>query len=172
MDFGQFKNVKPGLLISTLVILLGFCLGGLFGAYEEDIQGYLLQKAQTVQEQVYHGDEVKMAYVCDKAWEYLKLAHTHALGLGPAALLLILLLSFISMNPMLKYMTSMMMALGALGYPLYWTILAFRTPLIGEPELAKESLGIIAKPAAGLSIIAIVIIIAAFVVNMAGKRKA
>ena len=155
----QFENVKLGLFISLIVILFGFSLGGIFGLYEDSIKESLNKKASSVLETVYQNNEDTLDHIVDKSWEYMKLSHTHAMGLGPIALVLIILLSFMEARPVLKYLTSMMLALGALGYSLFWMLAAFKAPITGNTEITKESLSYIAKPSAGLCLIGIIILI-------------
>ena len=172
MKTEQFKNVKLSLIISLLVILYGFTLGGLFGAYENNIKSYLNTKAEIVFETVYNGDLAIKENIVSKGWEYFKHSHTHALGLGSISLILIVFFSFFSINSTIKYITSMMISLGALGYTLYWTIAALKAPIIGNTELTKETLSYIAVPAAGLSLIGLLLLIILIVYKFCKCSKA
>ena len=161
----NFHPIKTGLFISMLVVLYGFSLGIVFGGYEDDIKENYSKKADSVLETVYQNDVAKKEKHVDKAWEFLKLAHTHALGLGPIALVLIVLLGLIHAGELIKIITSVGIGIGSLGYPVYWTIASLQTPTAANYHQVKESLWWVAQPAAGLCFLGLLVIMFLFVKN-------
>lgn len=167
----QFEHIRLSVFISVFVIFTGFILGGIYGSYEDAIKEHFYKKALTVSESVYNNNQEIMKVVAEKSWEYMKHAHTHAVGLGPATLILILVLSFFKVNGTLKFMSSMLMSLGAVAYPLYWMLLAFKFPLTGNEELAKESLSCIAVPGAGIILIGVFLFMIIIIRNLFKKNS-
>jgi len=119
------KSIAAGACLSLLAILLGFSLGGAFGAVEAPIKKHLDDSGSAVLESVYKGDAAAKDAVVKKSWEYLKRAHMHGGAIGTGALL----------------------------YSLFWLWAGLKAPGIGSTGAAKESLSFIAIPGAGLSIL-------------------
>jgi hypothetical protein len=53
----NLRALAPGVILALLSILLGFVLGGTFGAAEDAVKTQLRSSADSVFETVYHGDE-------------------------------------------------------------------------------------------------------------------
>ncbi|HBS87529.1 MAG: hypothetical protein A2W91_00315 [Bacteroidetes bacterium GWF2_38_335] len=155
----DLSHLKTGLIISLFIILYGFTLGIIFGAFEEDIKENYRSRAETVLDETYKGDTALLDKTVSKAWEFLKHAHTHALGLGPISLLLIIVLSFLQMPGKLKFYTGLAVSIGSLGYPVYWTVASVIAPTSGNHEAARESLWWMAQPTAGLCFLGLIVII-------------
>ncbi|MFH2049724.1 MAG: hypothetical protein ABIJ12_09780, partial [bacterium] len=153
------KPLRYGLLLAIITILYGFSLGGIFGAFEDNIHDHLKGKAETVFESVYNSDINKMNSVLGKSWTYFKRAHLHANGIGTTALALILLLSFLEYNRKIKTITALALGLGAIGYSSFWMFAALKAPLLGSTDAAKEALKWLAVPSAFLCIAGLVMVL-------------
>lgn len=149
----NLKIVRWGLSLSLLAILLGFVLGGVFGAFEEPLKDWLHMRGETVLSTVYANDSDKLAQTVNRAWGYFKRAHMHGGGIGSAALGLSLLLSGLGGAAALRAAIAAGLGLGALGYSSFWMFAGMRAPLLGSTDAAKESLSFVAIPSAGLLLI-------------------
>ena len=112
--------MKLGAVLALLALCYGFGLGGVFGAFEEDIKAHLKAEGEAVLSQAYGGDTAKMQKVADKSWVYFKRAHLHANGLGTAALALILLLAYLPASSSTRRLAALALGAGAVLYPLFW----------------------------------------------------
>jgi len=151
----QLGHVRFGLFLSLLAILLGFSLGGIFGANEDGLRSYLGSRADSVLATVYKGDKSMAKRYRDRGWGYLRRAHLHAGAIGAASVATILVLAFLPLAPAIKKALSLAIGIGGLGYPGYWLLLGLRVPLMGSSTAAKESLSWLAIPTAGLLILGI-----------------
>ncbi|MFH2048446.1 MAG: hypothetical protein ABIJ12_03280, partial [bacterium] len=124
----KIKPLRYGLLLAIITILYGFSLGGIFGAFEDNIENYLQERADSVYETIYNSDVNQMKSVLSKSWTYFKRAHLHANGIGTTALVLILLLSFLEYNRKIKTITALALGLGAIGYSSFWMFAALKAP--------------------------------------------
>lgn len=95
---GSLVNMRIGIIFALLTLIYGFGLGGVFGAFEDDIKGHLESEGRSVLEAKYDNDTDKMAAVTSKSWTYFKRAHLHANGLGTSSLVLIFLLSYVQIK--------------------------------------------------------------------------
>ncbi len=164
-------QVKIGLFLSLAAILMGFCLGGFFGANEDGVKSYLGSRAEAVLTTVYKGDKDKARSYRDRGWSYLKRAHLHAGAIGAASLATITLLAFLPLSAPLKTLLSLDIGIGGFGYPLYWLLVALRVPSMGSSTAARESLSWLAIPTAGMLItgIAAVALLTLFASSKAHK---
>lgn len=152
----QLRLMRWGLSLSVLAILAGFVLGGLFGAMEDNLKGYLKLQGEGALQSVYHNDEAAMQKVVSKSWSYFKRAHMHGGGIGAATLSLSLLLAGLtSASDRLRTALSTGMGLGALGYSVFWLLAGMRAPGLGSTDAAKESLNWLAIPSAGLLLLGV-----------------
>ena len=163
--------VKYGIVFSLLTLLYGFGLGGVFGAFEDNIKGHLKDEAKRVLDSAYKSDEAKMSQIIDKSWTYFKRAHLHANGLGTASLVLILYISFLSVSNNMKSINAIFLGVGSLGYSMYWMFAGLRAPGLGSTGLAKESLQWLAVPSSGLCIIGLVMATGLVVTPLFLKRN-
>jgi len=156
-------SVRIGIVLALTTLLYGFGLGGAFGAFEDNIKGSLEASATVVKDTVYHGDEAEMKKITAKSWTYMKRAHLHANGLGTAALAIILVLAGTTASRRVTGVISTALGLGALGYASFWMFAALTAPALGSTHDAKEALGWLAIPSAGLCILGLVAVLVLFV---------
>jgi hypothetical protein len=150
-----------GTVLALLTILLGFGLGGAFGAFEHPLKDGLTARAEAVRDSVYAGDRAKMKSVVDKSWTYYKRAHMHGGAIGAVALGGILLLAALGRpSRRARQGVSLVLGLGGLGYATFWLVAARAAPGLGSTDAAKESLSWLAVPSAGMLILGIVTVIA------------
>jgi hypothetical protein len=159
----DLTNVRVGIALALLTLLYGFSLGGAFGAFEDNIKGTLEASAEQVRTTVYQGDEAAMKKITNKSWTYMKRAHLHANGLGTAALALIFVLVGTRSSVLVSRVVSAALGVGALGYASFWMFAALRAPALGSTHDAKEALGWLAIPSAGLCILGLVAVLVLFV---------
>ncbi len=156
-------SVRIGIVLALLTLLYGFGLGGAFGAFEDNIRGSLEASATAVKDSVYQGDESAMKKITDKSWTYMKRAHLHANGLGTAALAIIFVLAGTRASGRVRGVISTALGLGALGYASFWMFAALTAPALGSTHDAKEALGWLAIPSAGLCILGLLATLVLFV---------
>lgn len=162
-SFESLVPMKIGIFLALLTLAYGFGLGGVFGAFEDDIKGHLKSEAKNVAASIYQHDAVKMKSTLDKSWVYFKRAHLHANGLGTASLALILLLSFMQVSELFKKVTAMALGIGSLGYANFWMFAALKAPALGSTGAAKESLSWLAVPTSFLCVGGLLAVFAIFV---------
>jgi len=154
----QLSPMRAGVMLALLTLLFGFCLGGVFGLFEDRIkEGFHETAQQTLGTSDPEALQAAGALV-SKSWSYMKRAHLHANGLGTAALALILLLALLSVGPGLARATALALGLGALGYSSFWMFAALRTPIEGSSGAAKEALSWLAVPTASLCLVGLVLV--------------
>lgn len=149
----SLKIMRIGLLFAFITLLYGFCLGGLFGAFEHDIKDHLKGKATSVLEEKYGGDSAKADKVLSKSWTYFKRSHLHANGLGTASLAMILFLALCVPGPGIMFLTALLLGVGSLGYSLFWLFAGLLAPSLGSTGAAKEALTFLAIPSSGLCLV-------------------
>ena len=79
------RSMAVGVCLALLAILLGFVMGGVFGAVESSIKKHLDDAGAAVLHTVYQGDVAAKDAVVKKSWDYLKRAHLHGGAIGSAA---------------------------------------------------------------------------------------
>jgi hypothetical protein len=144
------QSQRAGLLLSLIAVLSGFALGGVFGAFEEELKAGLFQTAEKVLAEAYAGDGGAALQVVDDAWIYYQRAHLHWGGIGAATLAVSLLLAIAVRPSLAARLASLAMGLGALAYPAYWLLAGRTAPKLGGTAAAKASLQWLAVPSAGL----------------------
>ncbi len=171
----QFSNkifeLKIGLIFALLTIFFGFLLGGVFGAFEDQIKGHLNQSANEVYLEVYKSNTENLVKVVSKSWTYFKRSHMHANGIGTTALALILLLSFLNTKTLFRKITAIFLGVGGFGYSLFWLLAGLKAPSLGSTGLAKESLAWLAVPSSGMCILGVFGVIVLFVDEMLLSQK-
>lgn len=150
--FGQSLRVcRWGVVLALTTMLLGFGLGGVFGAFEAPLKAELSARAEAAADSVYGGDSLKMKSVVEKSWSYYKRAHLHGGAIGTAALGAILLLASLRQPPPLaRRWSAAALGAGGLGYTTFWLLAARSAPNLGSTHAAKEALSWLAVPSAGL----------------------
>ena len=147
--------VRFGLLFGLLAILYGWGLGVAFGLNEEAFRKRFLADAEAnraiyVQEAgSEEGATAAIKKIDESAWTYFLRAHMHAGGIGSIAIGASVVLSLLSVARGAKLVASLLLGLGALGYPLFWMLAGLRAPGLGSTKAAKESLEWLAIPSAG-----------------------
>jgi hypothetical protein len=147
------RPLAPGAILALLSIAFGFLLGGAFGAAEDPIKGHLRSSADAVFETVYESDASKRDAVVSKSWTYLKRAHLHGGAIGAAALASIVLLGLLGNPGLLERISSGAFGAGALLYACFWLAAGLTAPALGSTGAAKEALGFLALPGAGLCLL-------------------
>ena len=146
------RSVAVGACLALVATLLGFALGGAFGAAEGAIKKHLEGSGAAVLQDVYGGDAAAMDAVVKKSWEYLQRAHLHGGGIGASALASIVTLVLLCRLGAVAQVSSLSFGAGALLYSLYWLFAGLAAPGLGSTGAAKESLEFLAIPGAGLCI--------------------
>lgn len=155
----QLAPMRVGVLLALLTLLLGFGLGAVFGVFEDQIKEGFHEAAQRTLQGADDETAQETRALVSKSWSYMKRAHLHANGLGTAALAMILLLASLSVGPRLARPTSLALGLGALGYSLFWMLAAYRAPVLGSTDAAKESLRWLAVPTAALCLVGLILVL-------------
>lgn len=151
------------MILALLTLLYGFGLGAAFGTAEDGMKGSLKTSAQEVYETVYKGDKTEMSKVTDKSWTYFKRAYLHANGMGAASLGMIILLSFLKGQSVMRMITAIGLGAGALGYSLFWLFAGIMAPRLGSTGLAKEALAWLAIPSGGMFLSGTIAVLVVFV---------
>ncbi|MBW2726409.1 MAG: hypothetical protein JRE71_18675 [Deltaproteobacteria bacterium] len=151
----NLKPLAPGIILALLSIAFGFILGGSFGAAEDSIKGHLRSSADAVFDSVYEGDANKRDAVVSKSWSYMKRAHLHGGAIGAAALASIVLLGLFGNPGPLERYSALAFGAGSFLYPMFWLAAGLTAPSVGSTGEAKEALGFLAIPGAGLCLLGI-----------------
>jgi len=189
-------NIKPaklGTFFALLTILYSFAMGAGFGLFEEKFKDHLKAEAEKVKDTAYKVEVVapapgqtdaekakaaevheanvkaKMKKVTDKSWVYLKRAHMHASGLGAIALAICVFLGIVSRCGFCKFVGSLFIGLGALGYSTFWMLAGLTAPGLGSTGAAKEALFYLAQPSAGLCVVGLLLTFMAFFKGCCGS---
>lgn len=168
MENFTFKPVAAGLILGLLTLLGGEMHGLAFGAKEDSIKTYFSETARANAASI--GSEEKVNKATAGAWKYLKRAHEHYMGLGTAAVALTLVTGLAAAPAVAKTVVSTAVGLGALLYPLFWTLTSVRTAAMGA-HAAKESLSLLAQAGAGLSFLGLLGVIALVVLWLKGGSE-
>jgi hypothetical protein len=136
------------LILSLTGILFGFLLGGVFGAAEDSLKGYLAAQGEAALATAYDGDRTAMDGVVTKSWSYFKRAHMHAGAIGTSSLATILMLILLCRPSKLGTTAAIAFGLGSILYPVFWLWAGAIAPGMGSTGAAKEALNFIAIPGA------------------------
>jgi hypothetical protein len=151
----QLDPVRFGLVFGLVAVLYGWGLGILFGAGEHWLRAGFIADAEKnrafyVQKA---GDEAGAAALIKRideaAFTYFIRAHLHAGAIGSIAIGASLVLTFLSVSPVLKTVASSLLGFGAVGYSLFWMWAGMRAPSLGSTGAAKETLRWLAWPSSG-----------------------
>ena len=156
----DLPSVRFGLVLAMITLGMGVYLGLNFGKYEDDIKAELKSKAETAR--YYGGDEARIKKGVGDSWKYLKRSHEHYQGLGAIAVGLMLLAAALPLKPVVRSAISIGVGLGALCYPTFWYIVAWRTADVGK-SAAKESLALFAQFGAGIYTVSFLCMFAAVI---------
>lgn len=168
----SIKVVRWGLLGATCAILLGFCLGGAFGGFEDPIQGWLKGQGEAVLAEVYGNNAQKLEQTLERAWHYLLRAHMHGGGIGSAALGLSLMLAWLPGSQRLRSILAGALGFGAIGYSSYWLLAGMLAPRLGSTGAAKEMLSWLAIPTAGALLLGVATTLGLIIWGLWGQTEA
>jgi hypothetical protein len=148
-----------GLLLSLGTLLLGFGLGIVFGAAERPLRASLTQLAEEsiATTPPPDGPSTSVEARVEKAWTFLRRSHLHAGAMATTSIALISLAPLLGGHVRVRRMISSLLGLGSLGYSVFLIAAALRTPVMGDPLAAKESLRWLAMPSAGVYVIAVLV---------------
>jgi hypothetical protein len=147
--------VRFGLLFGLLAILYGWGLGVAFGLNEEAFRKRFLADAEANRAMYVQnagseeGATAAIKKIDESAWTYFLRAHMHGGGIGSIAVGASVVLSLLSVGRGAKLVASLLLGLGAIGYPMFWMLAGLRAPGLGSTKAAKESLEWLAIPSAG-----------------------
>lgn len=147
------KLVTAGICLALTAVLLGFGIGGAFGAFEDPIKARLDASGTAVLETAYKGDPAAKDAVVKKSWSYLIRAHLHGGAIGTAALAATTLLILLTRLDLAAQLSSAAFGAGALLYSLFWLLAGFTAPGLGSTGAAKKALEFVAVPGAGLALL-------------------
>lgn len=148
-----YRSVAIGVVLALAALCTGQVHGLLFGAREESIRE--LFRSTAAAHALELGSPEKAQKAVEDGWKYLKRAHEHFMGLGAAALVLCLFIGLSPARGTTKTGIATLVGFGAVCYPAFWTLTAFRTPAMGA-HAAKESLALMAQAGAGAGFIGLV----------------
>lgn len=149
-------SFRAGILLALTSILLGFMLGGAFGAFEDVVKGRLADSGTAALATVYQGDVAAKDAVVAKSWEYLKRSHMHGGAIGTAALAAIAILLLTTRAGRIGRISAVSFGAGALIYSVFWLVAGFAAPGVGSTGVAKETFNWLAIPGAGFALIGVV----------------
>lgn len=159
----RYAPVFWGIFLGLLTLIFAESQASTFGIYEKDIKNLLLHEALEHTEGVVikghedEGDHSKKVFknraeakkTASKAWVYLKRAHSHGEGMGAIAIVLCLVIANSRLKRIVKKLFSVMIGLGALGYPLSWLYAGTFMVDIGKAA-AKADVHLLAVTSVGL----------------------
>jgi len=128
----RYAPVFYGVILALGTIFYGEFMATTFGVYESDIKTSLLQEArehtagvtvpgheqETDADKQVFTSEAEAQQIADKAWVYMKRAHTHAEGLGAITLVVALLIGHMALRPLIQRLLSLGISLGGFVYPI------------------------------------------------------
>ena len=163
--------MQIGILFALLTLVYGFTLGMAFGLFEDNIKDGLKSDAEVVFSTTYKSDMNAMNSVVSKSWSYFMRAHIHAVGLGTAALVVILVMVFFGPADILKSIVSILLGIGSLGYSSFWMFAAKKVPGLGSTGQAKESLALLARSSSFMCYAGLLLALFIFVQTMLARKK-
>lgn len=146
----SLRRSAIGVVIALLTFLYGSVAGAVLGLNERPIKSWLNDRAQSVIEPVYSGDMQKISRAIDSSWLLMRRSHLHAEGMATGAMAMILLVVVIGGPAVITRWSSIGLGLGSAAYATALAWAGARTPLYGDPAVAKETLKWLAMPAGGL----------------------
>lgn len=158
------------LAVSLFSVFLGFAMGGVFGAAEDSIQERLRLNGMNALGSVYGGDEAKLTPVLNKSWAYMKRAHLHWGAIGAAGVACAAALAAFGIRRRLGDLGALAIGLGGNIYGFFWTQAALWAPTLGSTDLAKEKTSYLGIPGAGLTLLGLVAVLIAVVLELRTRR--
>ena len=124
MNTQLLKDVRWGLAMSLLCLLIGVGLGVSFGLYEDSYQNYISAGIAA-------HPELHDAISQNSIWRWVLRAHFHAAGIGAFLTGLVVVVALSDMGTMRKQATAICMGLGGL-YPMAWFSMFLLAPALGR----------------------------------------
>jgi hypothetical protein len=144
---------RVGVLLSLLAVLSGLVLGGVFGTWEPELRDGLRRSGEPVLDERYGGSQEALDAAVDGAWHCYQRAHEHWAGIGAATLAVSLLLAGALGRRTSARWVSLMLGVGAVGYPCFWLLAGREAPGRGGVAQAAGSLGWLATVTTGLLVL-------------------
>ncbi len=123
----NFIYVKAGLALAMLGLVFGLGLGVSFGINEDGFKTY-------ISEGIAASPQVHDAKSQDKIWRYVQRAHFHAMGIAAVSIGLIILVMLSNMVARFKFISSLLIGLGAF-YPVAWFTMFILAPGLGRHQV-------------------------------------
>jgi hypothetical protein len=161
--FYGVRQLWVGMVLALVTLFYGFGMGAAFGVAEDGLKGSLKASAREVYEAVYKGDTAEMSKITDRSWVYFKRSHLHATGMGTASLGMIILLSLLNGQRIVRVITAIGLGVGSMGYSLFWLFAGMLAPGLGSTGLAKETLTWLAIPSGGIFLSGTIAVVVIFV---------
>ena len=121
---GPLQDVRWGLALVLLCLLMGIGLGISFGVNEDLYQNYI---ANGISAHPALHDPASQGAI----WRWALRAHFHAAGVGAFTISLVILVALSNMSDKLKQLTAILIGLGGL-YPMAWFVMFYVAPSIGR----------------------------------------
>lgn len=119
----QLDNVKIGLGLAILALLMNIGLGVLFGINESMFQEYIKAGIEA-------HPELFRPTSQEGIWRLVQRAHFHAGGIGAFTLGLVIVTALSNMSALRKQLTATLLGL-SIFYPMAWYVMFFQAPIIG-----------------------------------------
>lgn len=151
----RLAPVRYGLALGFVAVLYGWGLGAFFGVGEDWLREGFLARAEANRAAYLkkagseEGATAAIKRIDETSWRYFLRAHLHAGAIGSIAIGANLVLALLSVGPGLKRLASVLLGIGAVGYPLFWMLAGLKAPGLGSTAAAKEGLAWLAVPTAG-----------------------
>ena len=192
-------NIKPaklGTFFALLTILMAFAMGAGMGLFEDEAKDFFKDEAYAARYTAYGVEPAttkpatpeapkadaakaddkearvltpKMEKAAADAWKYTKRTHYHSGGIGAVALGLCLMLGIVSRCGICKFLGSLCLGLGALGYSVFWGLAAWKAPTLGSTGAAKEMFEYVAMGGGGLCLFGLLLAFMAFFKGCCGS---
>lgn len=150
----DLRSLWFGIVVCLATLFLGFAEGVVFGAADQSVRSWLIEKAQSAvassPEQTVPDPQARV----DRAWTFFRRSHLHANGMATTGIVLIALLPLVSARRSIKQAIAGALGLGSAGYAAFLITAGLRTPGVGDTQVVKESLRWLAMPSAGMYVAA------------------
>ncbi|CAG1008958.1 hypothetical protein PHYC_03634 [Phycisphaerales bacterium] len=150
----DLRSLWFGLVICLATLFLGFAEGVVFGAADQSVRTWLIEKAQSAVASSPDSTVPDPQARVDRAWTFFRRSHLHANGMATTGIVLIALLPLVSARRGIKQAIAGALGLGSAGYAAFLITAGLRTPGVGDTHLVKESLRWLAMPSAGMYVAA------------------
>jgi hypothetical protein len=128
LDKSVLSDIRPGLIITGLVLCFGILMGVAFGIFEDAIKEMVSVAVDS--NAAVHAEDLSKAKA--KIFRWWQRSHFHATGVSAFTFALLAIVALSDLKPGLKRLSSLLIAIGGL-YPLSWLIMAIKAPAMGRP---------------------------------------